>query len=85
MSARSGAQPAACPGRNPNAREAHAFAERTPAHESRDHRRHTDDNAAREHLESLLWPDGPICPNCGVVNQAALGIDRKELRAARSV
>ena len=24
-----------------------------------------DDNAAREFLESLLWPDGPICPHCG--------------------
>lgn len=24
-----------------------------------------DDNAAREHLESLLWPNGPVCPHCG--------------------
>jgi transposase-like protein len=24
-----------------------------------------DDNAAREHLESLRWPNGPICPHCG--------------------
>jgi transposase-like protein len=31
---------------------------------------YTDENAAREHLEALLWPDGPICPNCGVVDQA---------------
>src|SRR3546814_19019431 len=21
-----------------------------------------DNDAAREHLESLLWPDGPVCP-----------------------
>ena len=31
-----------------------------------------DDDAAREHLESLLWPDGPVCPRCGVVNEATL-------------
>jgi transposase-like protein len=26
-----------------------------------------DDNAAREHLESVLWPQGPVCPRCGVM------------------
>ena len=25
-----------------------------------------DDNAAREHLEGLLWPSGPTCPRCGI-------------------
>jgi len=30
----------------------------------------TDDNAAREYLEKVLWPDGPVCPHCGVVNNA---------------
>lgn len=29
-----------------------------------------DDNAAREYLEALLWPQGPVCPHCGVVNHA---------------
>jgi transposase-like protein len=29
-----------------------------------------DDTAAREYLEKLLWPEGPICPHCGVVNHA---------------
>src|SRR3546814_418639 len=24
-----------------------------------------DDGAAREHLEGLLWPNGPVCPHCG--------------------
>ena len=24
-----------------------------------------DDDAARQHLESIHWPDGPICPHCG--------------------
>jgi transposase-like protein len=33
---------------------------------------YTDENAAREHLESLLWPEGPVCPHCGVVNEATL-------------
>jgi len=26
-----------------------------------------DDDAARAHLESLLWPQGPVCPRCGVM------------------
>lgn len=27
--------------------------------------RFNDEDAAREHLESLLWPNGPVCPHCG--------------------
>ena len=27
--------------------------------------RFIDANAAREHLEALRWPDGPVCPHCG--------------------
>ncbi|GGB55808.1 IS1595 family transposase [Blastomonas aquatica] len=27
--------------------------------------RFTDENAAREHLEAIQWPDGPFCPHCG--------------------
>lgn len=27
--------------------------------------RHNDDDAAREHLESLRWPNGAVCPHCG--------------------
>jgi transposase-like protein len=26
-----------------------------------------DDDAARAHLESVLWPQGPVCPRCGVM------------------
>src|SRR5689334_12232521 len=26
----------------------------------------TDDDKAREHLESLPWPQCPVCPRCGV-------------------
>lgn len=29
-----------------------------------------DETAARHHLEKLQWPDGPICPHCGVVDEA---------------
>jgi transposase-like protein len=29
-----------------------------------------NDEAARAMLESILWPDGPVCPHCGVVNHA---------------
>jgi transposase-like protein len=29
-----------------------------------------DDDAARAHLERLLWPQGPVCPHCGVVDNA---------------
>lgn len=31
-----------------------------------------DDAAARAHLEKLLWPEGPVCPHCGVVGEATL-------------
>jgi transposase-like protein len=33
---------------------------------------YTDENAAREHLERLLWPEGPICPHCGNVDPARI-------------
>ena len=29
-----------------------------------------DDTAAREYLQTILWPEGPVCPHCGVVNHA---------------
>jgi transposase-like protein len=31
---------------------------------------YSDETAAREHLEKLQWPDGPVCPKCGTVNEA---------------
>lgn len=30
----------------------------------------TDETAARQHLEALQWPDGPVCPHCGVIGEA---------------
>lgn len=29
-----------------------------------------DDAAARDFLEGLLWPHGPVCPHCGSVGHA---------------
>ncbi len=29
-----------------------------------------DEDAARDHLEKLRWPDGPECPHCGLVGEA---------------
>ncbi len=29
-----------------------------------------DEAAAFEHVESLLWPDNPVCPFCGVLDRA---------------
>jgi transposase-like protein len=34
--------------------------------------RFQNEDAAREHLESLHWPDGPFCPHCGSVNATRL-------------
>lgn len=31
---------------------------------------YTDEEAARRHLEAIRWPEGPICPHCGSVNNA---------------
>jgi transposase-like protein len=32
--------------------------------------RFQDDTAAREYLEATLWPNGPVCPHCAVINTA---------------
>jgi transposase-like protein len=29
-----------------------------------------DNEAARKYLERTLWPDGPICPHCGTIDNA---------------
>ena len=29
-----------------------------------------DEDAAREHIEKQRWPDGPVCPHCGLVGEA---------------
>lgn len=32
--------------------------------------RFSDDATARAFIESVRWPDGPVCPHCGVTNNA---------------
>ncbi len=39
-----------------------------------------DDNAAREYLETVLWPDGPHCPRCGVMGDRITKMVGKSLR-----
>lgn len=29
-----------------------------------------NDDAARAYLETVLWPDGPVCPHCGTIGRA---------------
>lgn len=29
-----------------------------------------DETAARKHLEAIRWPNGPVCPYCGVLEQS---------------
>src|ERR1051326_8235643 len=39
-----------------------------------------DDNAAREYLETVLWPQGPVCPRCGVMGDRITKMEGKSLR-----
>jgi len=34
--------------------------------------RFTNDAAARKHLETIRWPNGPVCPHCGGVERNSL-------------
>jgi transposase-like protein len=33
-------------------------------------RLHDDEEAARRHIESIRWPNGPCCPHCGIAGTA---------------
>lgn len=37
-----------------------------------DHPIFTDADEARKHLEAQRWPNGPVCPHCGNVDQAKI-------------
>jgi transposase-like protein len=39
-----------------------------------------DDNVAREYLETVLWPQGPVCPRCGVMGDRITKMEGKSLR-----
>ena len=33
--------------------------------------RFTNEETARKHLERIRWPEGPVCPHCGVIARAS--------------
>lgn len=39
-----------------------------------------DDAVAREHLETVLWPQGPVCPRCGVMGDRITKLQGKSTR-----
>jgi transposase-like protein len=39
-----------------------------------------DDDKAREYLETVLWPQGPVCPRCGVMGDRITKMGGKSLR-----
>ena len=39
-----------------------------------------DETAAREHLERLLWPHGPMCPRCGATGGRVTRLQGKSTR-----
>lgn len=39
-----------------------------------------DEDAAREHLETVLWPQGPVCPRCGVTDDRVTKLAGKSTR-----
>lgn len=41
---------------------------------------YNNDEAARAHLEALLWPSGPICPRCGVMGDRITKLQGKSTR-----
>lgn len=41
---------------------------------------YNDDDAAREHLEKLLWPAGAVCPRCGVMGDRITKLQGKSTR-----
>src|SRR5580658_2125132 len=43
--------------------------------------RFTDETAAREALENIVWPNGPVCPHCG--NADADKLAKLETKSAR--
>jgi transposase-like protein len=39
-----------------------------------------DDDKARERLEAVLWPDGPVCPHCGAMDDRITKLQGKSTR-----
>lgn len=45
------------------------------------HPMYHDEDAARAHLETVLWPNGPVCPRCGVMGDRIHLMQGKTTRA----
>jgi transposase-like protein len=41
---------------------------------------YNDDDAARVHLETVLWPNGPVCPRCGIGGDRITKLQGKSTR-----
>src|SRR5467141_2720293 len=41
---------------------------------------YNDDDAAREHLEKVLWPHGPVCLGCGIMDERITKLAGKSTR-----
>ncbi|HEX5182686.1 MAG TPA: IS1595 family transposase [Allosphingosinicella sp.] len=41
---------------------------------------YTDANKAREHMERIMWPFGPICPHCGAKDERVMKLQGKSTR-----
>jgi transposase-like zinc ribbon protein len=39
-----------------------------------------DEDVAREFLEKLLWPSGPVSPKCGIINEATKLTPREDTK-----
>lgn len=44
----------------------------------------TDPDKAREHLEAQRWPDGPVCPHCGGVDEHITAIKGARARPSKA-
>ncbi|RIJ14507.1 IS1595 family transposase [Henriciella mobilis] len=44
----------------------------------------TDEDAAREHLEAQRWPDGPVCPHCGAMEDHVHAIKGARARPSKA-
>jgi transposase-like protein len=41
---------------------------------------YSEDDKAREHLEAIMWPNGPVCPRCGVTEDRITKLTGKSTR-----
>lgn len=41
---------------------------------------YSDEDKAREHLERIMWPDGPVCPRCHATSERVTKLSGKSTR-----